>query len=187
MKTVTFRILLSLASLSPLFLLWGIKGTEYVPDVYWITLMFVLIVVPNALLSYHVLWVKEIYHEMESVRVEKIYKRDDYLSLYFFSVIMPAFALDIDKPREVAASVVAVFILVFFYYKLKLYTVIPVFIMLGYMIYEIELIEQSGVGSSKKLTRVHAFVISRRFHIDILKPINGYRITMGFLIDSERQ
>ena len=48
------RLLMVLSSVSPLFILWAIRGTALIPDVYFLTFCAAMVVGPNAFLWYRI-------------------------------------------------------------------------------------------------------------------------------------
>jgi hypothetical protein len=114
------RLMMVLSSISPLFILWAIRGNKVVPDFWLIGICALMIVVPNFLL-----WLRiRTAIKQEDMRELTIGRADDHrehMLTYLFAMLLPLFAEKLDTWRELGATLAALAFIVFLFWHLNLH------------------------------------------------------------------
>ena len=112
------RFVMVLSSISPLFVLWAIRGTELIPDLYFIAGCVALSVVPTL-----VLLVREaIARKQNDTRLLVVGRVEDnrgHVLVYLFAILLPFYRQDIDTWREFSALLAALLFIVFLFWHLN--------------------------------------------------------------------
>lgn len=144
------RLIMVLASISPLFLLWAIRGTcqdSNIPcqvpkqvclisNQNFIAICSVFIVAPNVLL----LWRRRTARKHQDTReivVGKAEDHRDHLLVYLFAMLLPFYTTNLTSAREFSATIVAVCFIAFLFWNFNLHYMNILFAVLGYRIFTI--------------------------------------------------
>ena len=108
------RFLMVMGSLSPLFVLWAIRGTREIPDKWWGSFCLACVIIPNLTLY----WRWHIAHARNDHRVIIVLSARDqseHLLVYLFAMLIPLFGVDLGGTRDIVAVLVAfAFIVLYF-------------------------------------------------------------------------
>ncbi len=114
------RLLMVLSSLSPLFILWGIRGIEFIPNGYFVLFCTIIVVIPNVILIYRLL--VAISNRDEHTRhIGHTEDNRPYLLAYLFSMLLPFYRQDFETLREVLAVSAALSVIIFLFWHLNLH------------------------------------------------------------------
>ena len=174
------RLLLVLSSFSPLFILWGIKGISLIPDVYFISVCGLMALGPTLLLLYRIHRAKENKDQRRLV-LGKLDDRRYALLSYLFAMLLPFYRQDITAWRDFAAIVVALILIVFLFWHLRLHYLNLLFAMLKYRIYSV-----AGLADGRKRRDGGAWILIT--HRDVLLPgetVTVWRITNTVYLEAE--
>src|SRR5579885_2863579 len=94
------RLLMVLSSISPLFILWGIRGNSLIPDRYFLTFCALMVVLPNIFLWMRVKTARKLQEKREIV-VGAAEDHRDHLLVYLFAMLLPLYAIDFRAWRDV--------------------------------------------------------------------------------------
>jgi hypothetical protein len=130
------RLMMVLGSISPLFILWAIRGNSLIPDRYFLPFCAVMIVVPNAVLWLRMRTAKKLKEKREIV-VGKAEDHRDHLLVYLFTMLLPFYAVDLGTWRDFAAELTALGFIIFLFWHLNLYYLNLLFAAWGYRIYTV--------------------------------------------------
>ena len=130
------RLLMVLSSISPLFVLWAIRGSKLIPDSYLLTFCAVMIVLPNLFLLNWIRVAKKQQVKKELV-VGEAEDHRDHLLVYLFAILLPFYSADTNSWRDVAALLLAVGFIVFMFWLLNLHYMNVVFAIRGYRVFTI--------------------------------------------------
>jgi hypothetical protein len=171
------RFILVLASLSPLFFLWAIRGAPAFDGICWIVFCAIMIVGPNLFL---VLLVVISMRRKNTKTIVIISSKDqsDQLLVYLFAMLIPLFGVELKEPRGVAALIFAVLFIAFIFWHMQLHYMNILFAIFGYRIFTVETLE---AGDSPN--RQSYAVISRRHSIELGVPLSGFRLGGNVLLD----
>lgn len=114
------RLLMVLSSVSPLFILWAIRGTTLVPDRWFVGFCALMVVGPNAFL-----WLRIRTAVAQSDRREIVVgnadDHRDHILVYLFAMLLPFYSEDIGTWRELGATLAALAFIVFLFWHLNLH------------------------------------------------------------------
>lgn len=130
------RLLMVLSSVSPLFVLWGIRGTTLIPDEYFFGFCATMIVVPNGFLLLRIAVAKKNQEKRELV-VGTAEDHRDHLLVYLFAMLLPFYADSLSTWRTFAAALVALGFIVFLFWHLNLHYMNVMFALFGYRVHTV--------------------------------------------------
>jgi hypothetical protein len=180
------RLIMVLASISPLFLLWAVRGTCQdsnipcqvpkqvclVPNQFFIAMCTLFIVLPNLLL----LWRRRTARKHQDTReivVGKAEDHRDHLLVYLFAMLLPFYATNLTSWREFSATLLAVCFIVFLFWNCNLHYMNVLFAVFGYRIFTINPPDDGNPLSGRE----SVVLITRRTTIFPGDRITPYRLS----------
>jgi hypothetical protein len=161
----TARLLMVLSSMSPLFLLWAIRGNSFVPDKYLLTICAIMVVLPNLFLGLRIRAAVGA-NDKREITVGTAEDHRDHLLVYLFSMLLPLYVAELRNERDVAAVLVALAFIAFLFWHLNLHYVNVLFAAIGYRVFSVlpppDNNPLSGRGSLVLITRRSALVSGER-------------------------
>jgi len=130
------RLLLVLSSISPLFILWAIRGVRIIPDTYFVLFCLVMVALPNLFLYIRIKTATRLEDRRELV-VGASEDHRDHLLVYLFSMLLPFYAEQMDRWRDVGAVLAALIFIIFLFWHLNLHYMNIVFAVRGYRLFTI--------------------------------------------------
>src|SRR6266487_3375410 len=85
------RFLMVLSSVSPLFVLWALRGSRVVEDRWLVTVCLLFIVIPNGFLWLRISTAKR-NKELRKLTVVRAEDHRDHLLVYLFAMLLPFYA-----------------------------------------------------------------------------------------------
>jgi len=119
------RFCMVLASLSPLFLLWAVRGISGIPDSVLIPVCISFIVLPNLVLCGRLFFARKT-RDVQIKTVGTAEDHRDHLLVYLFAVLLPLWNTGLDGVRNLAAAIVALAFIIFLFWHLNLHRVFSV-------------------------------------------------------------
>jgi hypothetical protein len=165
------RLLMVVSSFSPLFLLWAIRGTKLIEDIYFTPLCAILIFLPNLILGARI-WYAIKKEGDTQIHIDTAEDHREFLLVYLFAILLPMYVIDLDTARNFWASVIAMLFIIFLFWHMDLYYMNLVFALLGYRVYTIK----AAVDSTKATDMSVRILISKR-ETPPKGNINAYRIS----------
>jgi hypothetical protein len=114
------RLMMVLSSMSPLFILWLIRGNDLVPDIYFVTGCAILATIPSA-----VLWLRIHIATKQGDKRELVVgsaeDHRDHLLVYLFAMLLPLYSENSDTWRELGALTAALAFIVFLFWHLNMH------------------------------------------------------------------
>lgn len=123
-----------LSSISPLFILWAIRGNSLVPDRYFLIFCLLMVAVPNAFLWFRIRTAKKL-HEKREIVSGTAEDHREHLLVYLFAMLLPFYATNLGAWRELAAALAALGFIVFLLWHLDLHYMNLLFAALGYRVF----------------------------------------------------
>ena len=151
------RLLMVLSSISPLFILWGIRGNSLIPDSYFLSFCAGMVIVPNLFLGLRIHTVYKLKEKRELV-VGTAEDHRDHLLVYLFAMLLPFYTADLGTYRDLAAALAALGFIVFLFWHLNLHYMNLFFAVLGYRVFTINPPEDNNPLTGK----VSQVLITRR-------------------------
>lgn len=174
------RLLMVLSSISPIFILWAIRGNGLIADRYFIGFCALMVVLPNAFLCVRIRTAKRQDDRRELV-VGTADDHRDHLLVYLFAMLLPFYSEDLGSWRFVGASFAALAFIVFLFWHLNLHYMNLIFAALGYRVFTIYPPSDGNPLTGK--TR-HAF-ITRRVSLGAGERLVAYRLSDTVYLEAE--
>lgn len=169
-----------LSSISPLFILWAVRGNRLIPDRYFLAFCGVMVIVPNAFLGMRIKAAMKL-HELRELAVGSAEDHRDHLLVYLFAMLLPFYAVDYGTPRDLAALLAAVGFIIFLFWHLNLHYMNLVFAALGYRVFTVSTPADENPLSGK----TGLVLITRRVAMVAGDRVTAYRLsdTVYFEVD----
>lgn len=171
------RLMMPLSGISPLFILWAIRGNSLIPDVSFACFCLLMALLPNAFLWLRIGTAKWNNDRCE-ITVGAAEDNSNRITICLWLLVM-LFITDFDNFRELAATFVALSFIVFLFWRLNLHHMNLVFSMLGYRVFTIYPPDDGNPITG----RAQCTVITRRVMIDLNQTIIPYRLFDGVYLD----
>ena len=130
------RLLMVLSSISPLFILWAIRGNRLIPDAYFLSFCAFMVVVPNVFLWVRICTARKL-KETRELAVGSAEDHRDHLLVYLFAMLLPFYAADLGTWRDFGAGMAALGFIIFLFWHLNLHYMNLLFAMFGYRVFTI--------------------------------------------------
>ena len=166
------RLLMVLSSVSPLFILWGIRGTTLVPDVYFLTFCALMIAVPNAFLWFRIR-IAKVNQEKRELAVGIVEDNREHLLVYLFAMLLPFYADTLATWRALAAALAGLGFIVFMFWHLNLHYMNILFALFGYRVFTLF----PAADASALSGRLNFVLITPRVSVAAGDRITAYRIS----------
>jgi hypothetical protein len=114
------RLLMVLSSVSPLFILWGIRGNSLIPDRWFAGFCALMVVVPNAFLWLRIRTAKK-QSDKRELTVGTADDHRDHILVYLFAILLPFYSENIGTWRDLGATLAALAFIVFLFWHLNLH------------------------------------------------------------------
>ena len=166
------RFIMVVSSISPLFLLWAIKGISIIPDVFLIPSCLLLIVLAGAFVLARIRIAKK-QRDRRQLKVGVVANYDYHALTYIFAMLLPFYRQDIATLRELSAIVVAVVFIIIIFWSLNLHYMNVIFVLGRYKTYLVHPpIDDNPYGGTAPY-----ILITRRPNIVPGDEFVGYRVT----------
>lgn len=130
------RLLMVLSSISPLFILWAIRGNRLVPDCWFIGFCALMVVVPNAFLWLRIRTAKKQADKREFF-VGRADDHRDHILVYLFAMLLPFYSQSLDTWRDLGATLAALALIVFLFWHLNLHYMNLIFAARGLRVFTV--------------------------------------------------
>ncbi len=164
------RFFLVLGSLSPVFILWGIRGQSSVPGNWWELGCVAMFVLPNLVLWDRIATAKR-RNDTQTVEVLTARDQREHLLTYLFAMLIPLYDANLGDARSVVAVGAALAFVVFLFWHMNLHYMNLLFAFWGYRIFTVELRGAAGAGASSHPET--GILITKRHHIAAGTPVTG--------------
>ena len=166
------RLLMVLSSISPLFILLAIRGDSLLPDYYFEIGCAVIVIVPNFILGLRIRIAKRNEGPYER-RIGRTDNHSYHSIVYLFAILLPFYRQDLDSLRELAATIAALIMIVFLFWRFNLHYMNLYFIIRGYHVFTVYPPEDAGPHTEDASWTL----ITRRSSLPIGKLLIAYRIS----------
>ncbi len=166
------RLLMVLSSISPLFILWAIRGNGLIPDRYFVGFCVLLVLVPNAFLWLRIRTAKKQADKRE-LTVGAADDHRDHILVYLFAMLLPFYSQDLGTLRDLGATVAALAFIVFLFWHLNLHYVNLLFAALGYRVFTV----YPPADGNQLTGRTRQAVITRRVSLAPGDRLVAYRLS----------
>jgi len=161
-----------LSCISPLFVLWAIRGNKLIPDRWFVTSCIFLAIVPTGALLLR-LRISKSEKDQKELIVHGAEDHRDHLLVYLFTMLLPLYPIDTGGPRDFAAMLVALAFVVFMFWSLNLHYMNVLFSIFGYRVFTISVDPKGNPYSGRE----GYALISPRKSISSGERITAYRLS----------
>lgn len=174
------RLLMVLSSISPLFILWAIRGNGLIPDLYFIPFCAAMVLLPNGFLGLRIRTARKL-DETREITVGKAEDHRDHLLVYLFAMLLPFYEAAISTWRDFTAVLAALGFIVFLFFYLNLHYMNLLFAVFRYRVFTIYPPEDDNPLTSK----VSQVLITRRKAMLPGEKLVAYRLSDTVYIEME--
>ena len=164
------RFLMVLSSISPLFILWAIRGTSLVPDVYFIGFCALMVIIPNTFLCLRLRAARKT-KDTREITVGTADDNRDHILVYLFAMLLPIYAGDFGTWRNLYSSMAALSFIVMLFWHLHYMNLF--FAVFGYRVYTVWPPDDGNQLSGKS----SLILISRRVNLSSGERNIAYRLS----------
>lgn len=143
------RLFLTLASCSPLLILWAMRGTDFLSDYNMWSLCLLFIFITNGYL-YHRIQVAKKNEDIERITIKNANEHTDSLLVYLVAMLLPLYAIDLSNFRELMAGISAFLFIVFLFFHLNMHYMNIILALFGYRLFTVA-VPISGMGIIKNV------------------------------------
>jgi len=176
------RFVLVWSSLSPVFLLWAIRGVETVPDKIWIPACTAIFLLPTILLVIFFRRAKR-HQNDKTITVHSAKDQREHLLTYLFAMLIPLFDANLGGYRDLTAIFVALLFVLFLFWHMRLHYMNLFFAMCGYRIFTVEAVSGTEQTEGDPPRLVTYAVLSKRHSLVSGKPLKGWRLGGNVIVD----
>ena len=174
------RLLMVLSSISPIFILWAIRGNSLIPDRWFVGICALMVVVPNAFLWLRI-WTAKKQADKRDLTVGTAEDHRGHIIVYLFAMLLPFYSEDLGSWRDLGATFAALGFIVFLFWHLNLHYMNLLFAALGYRVFTVYPPADGNTLTGK--TR-HA-VITRRVSLAPGENLIAYRLSDTVYLEAE--
>jgi hypothetical protein len=130
------RLIMVLSSMAPLFLLWAVRGSSLLPNLYFIPGCLIVATVPTLLLMRRIQLAKKT-NDCQTKTVFKADDHKDHILVYLFATLLPFYTADLQSYREFAATLLALLFILFLFWHLNMHYMNLLFAIQGYRVFTV--------------------------------------------------
>ena len=166
------RLLMVLSSISPLFILWAIRGNSLIPDNYFISFCALMVVLPNIFLWLRIRMAKQRKDQRE-IAVGTADDHRDHVLVYLFTMLLPFYSENLGSLRDLVAEIVALSFIVFLFWHLNLHYMNIWFAVMDYRVFTV----YPPADRNPLTGKTRYSVITRRVSLSSGEKITTYRLS----------
>lgn len=174
------RLLMVLSSISPLFILWAIRGNSLIPDSYFVGFCALMVVVPNAFLWLRVSTAKRL-EDKRDLTIGKADDHRDHILVYLFAMLLPFYSEDLGSWRYFGSSLAALAFIVFLFWHLNLHYMNLLFAALGYRVFTV----YPPADRNPLMAKASYALITRRVSLSSGERLIAYRLSDTVYLETE--
>lgn len=169
-----------LSSISPLFILWAIRGNKVVPDGWLIGICALMVIVPNVFLWLRIRTaIKQA--DKRELTIGKADDHRDHMLVYLFAMLLPLFAEKLDTWRELGTTIAALAFIVFLFWHLNLHYMNLVFAVRGFRVFTV----YPPADGNPLTGRGRQALITRRIDLTPGDRIVAYRVSDAVYLEAK--
>jgi hypothetical protein len=174
------RLLMVLSSISPLFILWAIRGNSLIPDGWLIGFCTLMVIVPNAFLWLRIRTAKKQADKRE-IAVGTADDHRDHILVYLFAMLLPFYSEDLGTWRDLCATMAALAFIVFLFWHLNLHYMNLVFAAIGFRVFTV----YPPADGNPLTGKTRQALITRRVSLASGDRIVAYRLSDTVYLEAE--
>lgn len=172
------------SSLSPVFLLWAIRGIDKIDDKYWIPACLAMFTIPTAILVLARRYQTKI-DNSQTISVVRVREEREHLLTYLFAMLIPLFDANLEGWRDLTAVATAFLFVLLLFWHMRLHYMNLYFALRGYRIFTVEVELSTTANNRARKTLTTYAVLSKRHCIPEGETLTGIRLGGDVLIDKD--
>lgn len=172
------RLIFVIASLTPLFLMWAIKGSPIISNETMILGCAGIIILSNGAIFLR-WWIAVKENQVMEAIVESSTDHTEHLVVYLLAVFLAIYSSSISSLREFLATLFALSLIVILFWFSRLHYLNLIFALIGYKTFTVT--RRHPDSNFNKTTKV--VVLSKRDQINPNEKIICYRLSHDFWIE----
>lgn len=176
----TARLLMVLSSVSPLFILWAIRGNSLIPDHWFVGFCVLMVILPNGFLWARIRTAKR-QDDKRELKVGKADDHRDHILVYLFAMLLPFYAESVTSWRELGATLTALSFIVFLFWHLNLHYMNIIFAARGFRVFTV----YSPIDSNSISGKTPFTVITRRVRLSPGEHLVAYRLSDTVYLEAD--
>lgn len=174
------RLLMVLSSVSPLFILWAIRGSSLVPDGIFVGVCAAFIFLPNLFLWWRLRTARN-QKDKRELSIGTADDHRDHILVYLFAMMLPFYSEDLGAWRDFASTIAALAFIVFLFWHLNLHYMNLIFALRGYRVFTVFPPTDSNLHTG----RSGVALITRRVTIAGGTRVTAFRISDTVYLEVE--
>ena len=174
------RLLMVLSSISPIFILWAIRGNSLIPDRWFVGICALMVVVPNAFLWLRI-WTAKKQADKRDLTVGTAEDHRGHIIVYLFAMLLPFYSEALGTWRDLGATSAALAFIVFLFWHLNLHYVNLLFAALGYRVFTV----YPPADGNPITGKTRQALITRRVSLASGDRIVAYRLSDTVYLEAE--
>ncbi len=166
------RLLMVLSSISPLFILWAIRGVSLIPDRWFIGFCTLMVIIPNAFLWLRIRTARR-QSDKRELTVGTADDHRDHILVYLFAMLLPLYSENISTWRDLGSTLAALAFIVFLFWHLNLHYMNLLFAFRGLRVFTV----YPPADGSPLTGKSRQAVITRRVSLTPGDRIIAYRLS----------
>jgi len=174
------RLLMVHSSISPLFILWAIRGNSLIPDRWFIGSCALMVFVPNAFLWLRIRTAK-MQADKRELKVGTADDHRDHILVYLFAMLLPFYSEDLGTWRDLGATAAALAFIVFLFWHLNLHYMNLLFAALGFRVFTV----YPPADGNPLTGKTRQALITRRVNLAPGDRVVAYRLSDTVCLEAE--
>lgn len=166
------RLLMVLSSISPLFILWAIRGNSLVPDCWFIGFCAAMVVVPNIFLWLRIRTARK-QDDKRQLTVGSAEDHRDHILVYLFAMLLPFYSEHLSTWRDLGATLAALAFIVFLFWHLNLHYMNLIFAARGLRVFTV----YPPTDGNPLTSKTRQAIITRRASLAPGDQLVAYRLS----------
>lgn len=174
------RLLMVLSSISPLFILWAIRGNNLIADEYFVGGCALMVIAPNLFLWLRIRTALK-QNDKRNITVGTADDHRDHILVYLFAMLLPFYSEDIGTWRDFGATLAALAFIVFLFWHLNLHYMNLLFAFRGLRVFTVY---PPADGNPLTAKTRHA-LITRRVSLATGEQVTAYRLSDTVYLEAD--
>lgn len=174
------RMLMVMSSISPLFILWAIRGNSLIPDQYFVSGCILMIFAPNVFLWLRIRTTRK-QNDKRTITVGAADDHRDHILVYLFAMLLPFYSEDINTWRDFGATIAALAFIVFLFWHLNLHYMNLLFAFRGRRVFTV----YPPADGSPLTAKTRQALITRRVSLASGEQVIAYRLSDTVYLEAD--
>ena len=166
------RLFMTLSSLSPLFILWAIRGQKLIPDIWFVPACLLMALLPTLCLLVRIYIAKK-GNDKWDITIGSAENHKTHVLSYLFAILLPFYREELETYRDLFAMLAALAFIVFLFLYLNLYYLNILFPIFQYQAFIIWPPEDDNPYTGKEPFTL----ITSRYYLISGDRLKGYRLS----------